>query len=63
MQGLIAKLPVKVGDRVEVGQTVAILEAMKMQNDIPTEIAGLVISVNVAEGQVVSRGDSLLTIG
>jgi pyruvate carboxylase subunit B len=63
MQGLIAKLPVKVGDRVEVGQTVAVLEAMKMQNDIPTEIAGLVISVNVAEGQVVSRGDSLLTIG
>jgi len=63
MQGLIAKLPVKVGDRVEVGQTVAVLEAMKMQNDIPSDLAGLVLSVNVTEGQVVSRGDSLVSIG
>jgi len=62
MQGLIARIPVKVGDHVEVGQTVAVLEAMKMQNDIPSDLAGVVQAVNVAEGQVVSRGDSLVTI-
>ncbi|MHB1525727.1 MAG: pyruvate carboxylase subunit B [Candidatus Dormibacteria bacterium] len=62
MQGLIAKIPVKVGDHVEVGQTIAVLEAMKMQNDIPSDVAGIVQAVNVAEGQVVSRGDSLVTI-
>ncbi len=63
MQGLIAKIPVKVGDPVEIGQTVAVLEAMKMQNDIPSDRAGTVQSVNVAEGQVVGRGDPLVTIG
>ncbi len=62
MQGLIAKIPVRVGDHVEVGQTIAVLEAMKMQNDIPSDVAGIVQAVNVAEGQVVSRGDSLVTI-
>ncbi|EQD48242.1 Biotin/lipoyl attachment domain protein, partial [mine drainage metagenome] len=49
-------------DHVEVGQTIAVLEAMKMQNDIPSDVAGIVQAVNVAEGQVVSRGDSLVTI-
>ncbi|MHB1500512.1 MAG: pyruvate carboxylase subunit B [Candidatus Dormibacteria bacterium] len=63
MQGLIAKIPVKVGDPVEVGQTIAVLEAMKMQNDIPSDRAGTVQSVNVSEGQVVSRGDPLVTVG
>ena len=63
MQGLIARIPVKAGDRVEVGQTIAVLEAMKMQNDIPSDRAGTVLSVNVTEGQVVSRGDPLVTVG
>ncbi len=63
MQGLIAKIPVKIGDVVEVGQTIAVLEAMKMQNDIPSDRAGTVQSVNVSEGQVVSRGDPLVTVG
>jgi len=62
MQGLIARIPVKAGDHVEVGQTVAVLEAMKMQNDIPSDLAGIVQAVNVTEGQVVSRGDPLVTI-
>lgn len=62
MQGLIAKIAVKVGDRVAVGQTVVVLEAMKMQNDIPADVAGVVQAVLVAEGQVVSRGDILVTV-
>lgn len=62
MQGLIARIPVKVGDRVAVGQTVVVLEAMKMQNDIPADVAGTVTAVLVSEGQVVSRGDILVTV-
>ncbi|MGH7759403.1 MAG: pyruvate carboxylase subunit B, partial [Candidatus Dormibacteria bacterium] len=60
MQGLIARIAVKVGDAVELGQTVAVLEAMKMQNDIPSDRAGRVAAVLVQEGQVVSRGDVLV---
>ncbi|MGH7758501.1 MAG: biotin/lipoyl-containing protein, partial [Candidatus Dormibacteria bacterium] len=63
MQGLIAKVVVKPGDQVAVGQTVVVLEAMKMQNDIPSDRAGVVGSVLVAEGQVVSRGEVLVTVG
>ncbi|MFZ0995685.1 MAG: pyruvate carboxylase subunit B [Candidatus Dormiibacterota bacterium] len=62
MQGLIARIPVKVGDQVTVGQTVVVLEAMKMQNDIPSDAAGTVTAVLVAQGQVVSRGDILVTV-
>ncbi|MGH7643324.1 MAG: pyruvate carboxylase subunit B [Candidatus Dormibacteria bacterium] len=62
MQGLIARIPVKVGDQVAVGQTVVVLEAMKMQNDIPSDRAGAVTAVLVAVGQVVSRGDVLVQV-
>jgi len=62
MQGLIARIPVKVGDQVSVGQTVVVLEAMKMQNDIPSDRAGAVTAVLVAVGQVVSRGDVLVQV-
>jgi pyruvate carboxylase subunit B len=62
MQGLVAKVTVQVGDHVEVGQTVAVLEAMKMQNDIPADVSGVVQAINVQAGQVVSRGDPLVTV-
>lgn len=62
MQGLIARVAVKPGDHVEVGQTVVVLEAMKMQNDIPSDRSGVVSQVLVAEGQVVSRGETLVTV-
>ena len=62
MQGLIARIPVNVGDQVSVGQTVVVLEAMKMQNDIPADRAGTVSAVLVAVGQVVSRGDVLVQV-
>ncbi|MGH7698677.1 MAG: biotin/lipoyl-containing protein, partial [Candidatus Dormibacteria bacterium] len=62
MQGLIARVAVKPGDHVDVGQTVVVLEAMKMQNDIPSDRSGVVSQVLVAEGQVVSRGETLVTV-
>ena len=62
MQGLIVKLPVKPGDDVKLGDVVAVLEAMKMQNDIVTTVAGKVNDVYVKEGEVVSPNQPLLAI-
>ena len=63
MQGLIVKIPVKVGDAVKLGDVVAVLEAMKMQNDIVTTVAGSVSEVYVKEGEVVSPSQPLLAVG
>jgi pyruvate carboxylase subunit B len=63
MQGLIVKVPVKSGDDVKLGDVVAVLEAMKMQNDIVTTFAGKVRDVFVSEGQVVTPNQPLIAIG
>ena len=63
MQGLIVKLPVKAGDDVKLGDVVAVLEAMKMQNDIVTTVAGKVREVYVKEGEVVTPSQPLLAVG
>jgi pyruvate carboxylase subunit B len=63
MQGLIVKIPVKAGDQVKLGDVVAVLEAMKMQNDIVTTVAGRVSHVYVKEGEVVSPNQPLLAVG
>ena len=63
MQGLIVKIPVKAGDDVKLGDVVAVLEAMKMQNDIVTTVAGKVGTIYVKEGQVVTPNQPLLAIG
>jgi len=62
MQGLIVKIPVKAGDQVKLGDVVAVLEAMKMQNDIVTTVAGRVSQLYVKEGEVVSPNQPLLNI-
>ena len=63
MQGLIVKVPVKAGDSVKLGDVVAVLEAMKMQNDIVTTVAGRVSQVYIKEGEVVSPNQPLLAVG
>src|SRR5487761_708420 len=63
MQGLIVKLPVKAGDDVKLGDVVAVLEAMKMQNDIVTTVAGKVREIYVNEGEVVTPSQPLLAVG
>ena len=62
MQGLIVKLPVKKGDPVKLGDVVAVLEAMKMQNDIVSTVAGSVVDVYVKEGDVVGPNQAILAI-
>ena len=63
MQGLIVKLPKKPGDEVKLGDVVAVLEAMKMQNDIVSTTAGKVLEVYVKEGEVVSPNQAILAVG
>jgi acetyl-CoA/propionyl-CoA carboxylase biotin carboxyl carrier protein len=62
MQGTIVKLLVALGDEVEVGQAVCILEAMKMENNIAAERAGTVAEVKVSPGDTVGAGDVIMVI-
>jgi pyruvate carboxylase subunit B len=62
MQGLILKVMVAAGDSVKLGQAVAVLEAMKMQNDITASKSGTVKDVYVVEGAVVTPGQVLMVI-
>ncbi|HZU75318.1 MAG TPA: pyruvate carboxylase subunit B [Dehalococcoidia bacterium] len=62
MQGLLLKVSVKVGDNVHLGDVVAVLEAMKMQNDITATRSGTVSRVFAKEGQVVGPRDPILHI-
>ena len=63
LPGTISSISVKVGDQVNVGDTVLVLEAMKMQNNIEAEYAGTVSSIVVNPGDSVMEGAVLLTIG
>lgn len=63
LPGVITFIKVRAGERVKAGQAVAILEAMKMENEIHCEHEGTVKAVNVKEGDFVQDGDILITIG
>ena len=63
LPGTITDVKVQVGQQVNVGDVVLILEAMKMQNNIEAEYAGTVTSVTVKPGDTVMEGAVLLTIG
>lgn len=62
MPGTILDLKVKEGDTISANQVVAILEAMKMENEIVTPVGGKVVSVNVAKGATVDTGDLIMAI-
>ena len=63
LPGTISSISVKVGDQVNVGDTVLVLEAMKMQNNIEAETTGTITSVAVSAGDSVMEGSVLVTIG
>jgi acetyl-CoA/propionyl-CoA carboxylase biotin carboxyl carrier protein len=62
MQGTIVKVLVEVGQEVEAGATVCVLEAMKMENNITAEKAGTVKEIKVAPGDSVGSGDVVVVI-
>ncbi len=61
MPGVVVRIPVAVGDRVSRGQPVAVVEAMKMQNELVAERPGIVERILVREGQTVD-GDAVLVV-
>ena len=62
MHGVVVEIPVAAGDSVAEGQVVAIVEAMKMMNEIRAHRAGSVASVHVAKGATVEAETELLTL-
>lgn len=61
MPGRIVRIPVRPGDRVKKGDTLVVLEAMKMQNEVPAPLDGIVRAVNAAEGETVG-GDRVVVV-
>lgn len=62
LPGVVIKMIAKVGDTVKKGDKLLVLEAMKMENDVKAPKAGTIASVQVAEGDSVQEGTTLITI-
>ena len=62
MPGTILEVRVKPGDEVKKGDVLAILEAMKMENEIMAPRDAKVVSVQVANGDSVNAGDSMFAL-
>lgn len=62
MRGTIVDVKVKVGDKVTNGTVVAVLEAMKMENDIVSDRDGVVASICVNKGEAVETGAPVVTL-
>jgi acetyl-CoA carboxylase biotin carboxyl carrier protein len=60
--GTVWKIEVAVGDRVEEGDSVVILESMKMEMPVEAEDSGVVKEILCEEGQAVSEGDALIVL-
>lgn len=63
LPGTILDIKVSVGDVVKVGQKLAILEAMKMENDINADCDGTVTAIKANKGETVLEGSVIMTIG
>lgn len=60
--GNIWKIPVKVGQKIKEGDTVAVIESMKMEIDIPSKISGTVKSIDVKIGDKIAEGDVIVHV-
>ncbi|HBH94427.1 MAG TPA: acetyl-CoA carboxylase biotin carboxyl carrier protein subunit [Ruminococcaceae bacterium] len=62
MPGTIVEVKAKVGDTVKNGTVIAVLEAMKMENDVVADRDGTIASINVSKGESVSTGSVIATL-
>ena len=62
LQGTVLKINVKVGDTVKKGAAVCVIEALKMENDVPAPADGVVASIEVKSGDSVKTDEILLTL-
>ena len=60
--GKIISIDVKVGDKVEEGDIICILESMKMENPITSPVDGTIAEISIKEDQVVKPGDVIAVI-
>jgi acetyl-CoA carboxylase biotin carboxyl carrier protein len=60
--GTVWKVEVEIGDAVEPGDTVAVIESMKMEMPVEAEVAGTVTQILCEEGQAVNEGDVLVVL-
>jgi len=63
MPGIVVRYPIQIGQRVKRGDTVVVIEAMKMENALPAPADGVVQAILFNPGDKVARGDILVTIG
>ena len=63
MNGVINNIKVQMGEKVSKGDVLAILEAMKMENDIIAPTDGTIAAINVEKGQSVLEGENIIVIG
>ncbi len=63
MPGMIVKYAKQVGDAVEAGETLVVLEAMKMENALPSPASGTVKAINYSSGDSVQKNDVLAVVG
>ncbi len=63
MPGMIIRYEKKVGDSVSEGETVVVIEAMKMENALPAPVSGIIKAISSKSGDSVARGDVLAIIG
>jgi len=62
MPGTVVKIKIRIGDKVEAGDTVLIVEAMKMENEVHTPVSGVVEKIYVAEGDSVNPDEVLVVV-
>jgi biotin carboxyl carrier protein len=62
MPGTILDVKVSVGQSIKKGDVICVLEAMKMENDIPSPQDGVVASINVQKGSNVNANDVIITL-
>jgi pyruvate carboxylase subunit B len=62
MPGMIVSFAKNVGDSISQGETVMILEAMKMENALPAPVSGKIAAINYKSGDSVAKGDVLCVI-
>ena len=62
MPGMVIKYAKKVGDSINEGETIVVIEAMKMENALPAPAGGVVKAINFSSGDSVAKGDVLAVI-
>ncbi len=62
MPGMILKIKKKPGEKINLGESIIILEAMKMENDIKSPVSGVIKDVYISEGTAVEKGAKLFSI-